>query len=100
MQTPHQNPLSNPEFWVAVIIALLVKIKTSRQLGPWQVITTIVVAVGAAWIASDYVAEQAGLPFAIAAALVTLTAEGAMRLVLIGLYDPKQAIALWKEWKK
>ncbi|WP_313351224.1 hypothetical protein [Paracoccus sp. (in: a-proteobacteria)] len=35
----------SPEFWVAVAIALIVKIKTTAQLGPIKVITIIAVAV-------------------------------------------------------
>lgn len=50
------------DFWIAVAVALLVKIKTSAQLGAWQVITTILVAIGAAWIGSDYAAEVFGVP--------------------------------------
>lgn len=88
------------DFWIAVGVALLVKIKTSSQLGAWQVVTTILVAVGAAWIGTDYAARVFGAPEAVAAAIVTLTAEGVMRWLLIAVNDPKQAIRLWKEWRK
>ena len=88
------------EFWVAVFVAVIVKIKTSRSLGPWQVITTVVVAVGAAYVASDWVSERAGLSEPVAAALVGLTAEGVMRWILQAIEDPKATIALLKEWRK
>jgi len=88
------------DFWIAVAVALLVKIKTSSQLGAWQVITTLLVAVGAALVGAEYAAEVFGVPLAVAAAIVTLTAEGVMRWLLIAVNDPSQAIRLWKEWRK
>ena len=88
------------DFWVAVFVALIVKIKTSSQLGPLKVICTILVAVGAAWIGTDYAASVFGVPEPIAAAIVTLTAEGVMRWLLIAVNDPKQIIDLWKFWRK
>lgn len=94
------SPFRSPDFWIAVLVALLVKIKTSAQLGAWQVITTILVAVGAAWVGTDYASEVFGVPQAVAAAIVTLTAEGAMRWLLLLVNDPKQAIDLWKHWRK
>ena len=92
--------LKSPDFWIAVVVALIVKIKTSAQLGPAQVVTTIVVAVGAAWVGTDYAAQVFGMPEAVAAAIVTLTAEGAMRWLLLAVNDPKGAIDLWKHWRK
>lgn len=89
-----------PDFWIAVAVALVVKIKTSAQLGAWQVVSTIVVAIGAAWIGADYAAEVFRVPLPIATAIVTLTAEGVMRWLLIAVNDPKQALALWREWRK
>ena len=87
------------DFWIAVGVALLVKIRTSNQLGPFQVFLTLAIAVGAAWVCADYAAEKLGMPQAIAAAIVTLTAEGVMRWILIALNDPKQIISLWKFWR-
>ena len=87
------------EFWIAVLIALIVKIKTSAQLGPVKVFTTIAVAVGAAWVGTDWTAEILGMPEPVAAAIVTLTAEGVMRWMLIALDDPRKAIDLWKHWR-
>lgn len=87
------------DFWVAVGVALLVKIKTNQQLGPWQVVTTMMIAVGAAWVGSEYAAEVFSAPEPVAAAIVTLTAEGVMRWVLIALNDPKAMIDIWKHWK-
>lgn len=88
------------DFWIAVAVALLVKIKTSAQLGAWQVITTILVAIGAAWIGSDYAAEVFGVPLPVATAIVTLTAEGVMRWLLIAVNNPREAIKTWREWRK
>ena len=88
------------DFWIAVAVALLVKIKTSSQLGAWQVITTILVAIGAAWVGSGYAAHIFGVPEAVAAAIVTLTAEGVMRWLLIAVNNPREAIKIWREWRK
>jgi len=88
------------DFWIAVAVALVVKIKTSAQLGAWQVITTLLVAVGAAVVGSEYAAEVFDVPLAVAAAIVTLTAEGVMRWLLIAVNDPRQAIDLWRAWRK
>lgn len=70
------SPLRGIDFWIAVFVALVVKIKTSRQLSPLKVITTIVVAIGASVVAADYAARMFGVPVSIATAIVTLTAEG------------------------
>lgn len=94
------SPFRSADFWIAVGVALIVKVKTSASLGPVKVVTTILVAVGAAWIGTDYAAEVFGVPEPIAAAVVTLTAEGLMRWLLIAVNDPKQAIDLWKQWRK
>ncbi|ABL68493.1 hypothetical protein [Paracoccus denitrificans] len=94
------GPFRSADFWIAVGVALIVKIKTSASLGPVKVITSMIVAAGAAWVASDYAAETFGVPLPIAAAVVTLTAEGAMRWLLIAVNDPKQAIDLWRYWRR
>lgn len=94
------NPFRSLDFWIAVGVALIVKVKTSASLGPFKVITTILVAVGAAWVGTDYASEVFGVPEPVAAAMVTLTAEGVMRWVLIAADDPKQALDLWKYWRK
>lgn len=94
------SPFRSLDFWIAVGVALIVKVKSSAQLGPVSVITTAIVAIGAAWIGTDYAAEILRVPQPIAAAVVTLTAEGAMRWLLIAVNDPKQAIDLWKHWRK
>lgn len=94
------GPFRSADFWIAVGVALIVKIKTSASLGPVKVITSMIVAAGAAWVASDYAAEMFGVPLPIAAAVVTLTAEGAMRWLLIAVNDPKQAIDLWRYWRR
>lgn len=98
MQEP--TPLRTPDFWIAVAVALIVKIKTSQQLGPWKVLTTLIVGVGAAYVGTDWAAQVTGAPELVAAAMVALTAEGAMRWILIALNDPKTAIDLWKHWRK
>jgi hypothetical protein len=88
------------EFWIAVSIAILIKVQTSQRLGTWQVLTTIVVAVGAAYVGTEWAQQLTGLPEAVAAALVALTAEGFMRWILLALDDPSMVIKLYKEWRK
>jgi hypothetical protein len=88
------------EFWIAVAVAVLVKIRTSRSLGWWQTLTTIAVAVGAAYVGTDWAQARTGLPEPVAAALVALSAEGVMRWLLIALDDPKKAIDLWRDWRR
>lgn len=89
--------MKSPEFWVAVAVAVLVKIRTSERLTFWQVITTVAVAVGSAYVAAGWVADRFGVSEAIAAALVALTAEGLMRWIIIASGDPIKAI---REWRK
>lgn len=88
------------EFWIAVSIAILVKVKSSDRLTFWQVTTTIFVALGAAYVASDFTAERLAIPEPMAAALVALTAEAVMRWVIIFANEPQKAIRLLKEWRK
>lgn len=88
------------DFWLAVAVAVVVKVKTSKRLSAWQVTTTIFVAVGAAYVGTDYTVERTGVSEPVAAALVALTAEGIMRWVLMALDDPSIAIELWKGWRK
>lgn len=88
------------DFWIAVGVALIVKIRTSKQLSAAKVITTMVVAIGATWVGAEYAAGVFGVPLPIAGAVVTLTAEGAMRWLLIAVNDPRQLIELWRFWRK
>ena len=53
-------------------------------------------AVGAAWVGSDHAAQVFGAPEPVAAAIVTLTAEGAMRWLLLAINDPRWAIDPWR----
>lgn len=94
------SPFKTLEFWIAVLVALIIKIKTTATLGPWAVITTVVSAVGAAWVFSGYAADVLGVPEPVAAAIVTLTAEGVMRWLMMAVNDPRAAIDLWKYWRK
>lgn len=94
------GPLRSPDFWIAVVVALIVKIKTSQQLGPCKVITTLIVGIGAAYVGADWAGQMIGAPEAVAGAVVALTADGVMRWILIALNDPKAVIELWKLWRK
>lgn len=94
-----EPPKSNLDFWIAVSVALLVKIKSSRQFNWWESTTSIAVGIGCAWIGSDWVAQNTMLNGPIAAACLALAGEGVMRWVLLVLKDPKQIIDLWKYYK-
>lgn len=88
------------EFWIAVAVAVIVKVRTSERLTLPQAGATIAVAVGAAYVASEFFAQALGINEAMAAALVALTAEGVMRWIIIAVNDPEKAIRLLKEWRK
>jgi len=89
-----------PEFWVAVAVATVVKLRTSGRLSPLQVLVTVSVAVGAAWAGAPWVSDRFGLPEVIAAALVALTAEDIMRRILIWVSDPGAFVAFVRDWRK
>lgn len=94
-----EPPKSNLDFWVAVFVALLVKIKSSRQFSWWETSSSILVGIGCAWIGHEWVAATTPLSSPIAAAILALAGEGVMRWVLLVLKDPKQIIDLWKYYK-
>ena len=89
----------SPEFWIAVAIAILVKMRTSSKLSFLQTVYTIVVALGAAYIATEWVSFRTGIPEPITAGLIALTAEGLMRKALCVVENPKEAIDLLKMWR-
>lgn len=88
------------QFWIAVFVAILIKVRTTDDKLSWpQAITNGLVAVGTAYIASEWVADLAGIPVAIAAALVALTSEGIMRTLLSIANDPTELIRLMRQWR-
>lgn len=87
------------DFWVAVAVAVLVKMRTSRNLRPWQATVTIAIAVGAAWAGTPFLTRTTIMDEPVAAALLALTAEGGMRWILRLLDDPREAVALWRLWR-
>lgn len=87
------------EFWIAVTVAILIKLTTSRKLRPFQVASTILISVGAAHVGSAYVSIKTGLPDEIAAALLALTAEELARWAIKLANDPREAISLLKQWR-
>lgn len=91
-----QRPI---EFWIAVAVAVIVKIKTSQRLTPLQALMSIAVSVGAAYVATAWVSEVSGMSEPIAASLVALTAEGVMRWVLSLSDNPQTALDWIKAWR-
>ena len=87
------------EFWIAVGVAILIKLKTSKALRPLQVISTILISVGAAHVGAFYLSSKTGLPEEISAALLALTAEELARWIISAANDPRQAIRLLNEWR-
>lgn len=91
--------LKSLDFWVAVVVAVLVKITTSKSLRPWQATVTILIAVGAAWAGAPFMERNTILDEPVAAALLALTAESWMRWILKLMDDPAEAVALWRMWR-
>jgi len=88
------------EFWIAVAVAVVVKLRTSDRLTLSQAAATTIVAVGSAYVAADWVAFRINLSVPVAAALVALLAESLMRKALIFANDPRAMIEIVKEWRK
>ncbi len=89
----------SPEFWCAVIAAIIIKLRTSATLGFYGVISITAVSLTAAYAATDWVVSLTGAPEPICAGLVVLTAEGVMRWVLKMADDPTQAVEIWAKWR-
>lgn len=91
--------MRSPEFWIAVAIAILVKMRTSAKLTLWQAVSTIGIALGAAYVGAQWVEMRTGIPEAISAGLIALTAEGLMRWALKMVDNPKELIDVLKLWR-
>lgn len=78
--------LTSIEFWVAVAFATLVKLKASKNMSKWAVLTTVLTATGAALVFTKPVLHWLNLEgetyTAGVAAIVALTAEHLMRQLL------------------
>ena len=87
------------EFWVAIVVAVVVKLSTSARLGFWGRLASTVVAIGSAYAFSHPIAEWLGLNLILIAALVTLSSEAVMRTVLHMVHDPEQLKELFRIWR-
>lgn len=71
------------KFWIAVALATLLKLMTSRDHSFWKSVFTVTAAVGSAWLFTDPVVHwmrwDPEIYKAPAAALVALTGEGVVR---------------------
>jgi hypothetical protein len=90
------------KFWIAVGGAALFKVMTSPHHSLTRAVMTVLAGVFSAWVFTDSLLDIMGwspetyrLP---AAALVTLTGEGAMRW-LISL-TPERALEIWRDFRK
>lgn len=91
-----QKPI---EFWIAVAIAVIVKFKTSQRLTPLQSLMSILVSLGAAYVATDWVTSLIGTPEVISTSLIALTAESVMRWVLSVVDNPQTAMDWLRAWR-
>lgn len=90
--------LGRVEFWVAMVFAVLVKLRASPTLTRGAAVTTTISAVAGALIFTGPMTAYLGLDattmqFAVAA-LVALTCEHVARLVLN--LTPKDVLDLWR----
>lgn len=86
-----QKPI---EFWIAVLVAVIIKLKTSEAKSFVSALVTILVSIGAAYAFTEPLAAMLGYSETLLAALVTLTSESLMRWVLKLVNNPDQL----KEW--
>ena len=87
------------EFWAAVLLAVIIKLKTSSRLGLWGTITAIASALLSAYAFAEPLSRWLGFSEIIVAALIALTGEGLMRYILIVVNNPeelKEWLRLWK----
>lgn len=84
------------ESWLAVAVAVLVKLSTSGRMTIKQTLVSVLVAVGSAYLFTEPLAERSSVDPILVAAVVALTSEGVMRAVLLALEDP---IKTWRQWK-
>lgn len=90
-------------FWLAVIGATLVKLFTSPFTSFWRALATVFAAVFSAYIFTDPAVAWLDLdPFtytAPMAALLALTGEGLMRLIMASANDPAKLFELFRQWR-
>jgi hypothetical protein len=87
-----------PEFWIAVSLAILVKVRTSRKQGLLENAISVVVALGSAYVFADWVSELTGASEAVAAALVALSAQNLMNWIINASHNPTDLLRAW--WGK
>lgn len=90
-------------FWVAVIGAALVRVVTSENHSFYRSTATVGMAVFVAWQFTDVALHWFNLPAATyrnpMAALLALTGEGGMRLLITVVNDPGKGLDLWNKWR-
>lgn len=85
-----------PEFWIAVMIAILVKVRTSRKQGLMENAIAVIVALGSAYVFADWVADLTGASEAVSAALVALSAQNLMNWIINASHNP---LEIWRGWR-
>lgn len=90
-------------FWLAVIGATLVKLLTSPYHSFLRAVVTVFAAVFSAYVFTGPAIQWLGLTpetyTAPVAALLALTGEGLMRLVMASSNDPGRLFELFRQWR-
>lgn len=90
-------------FWLAVVGATVIKLFTSPYTSFWRALATVFAAVFSAYIFTDPVTLWLKLdPLTYTtpiAALLALTGEGVMRLLMSSANDPGKLLELFRQWR-
>jgi len=93
----------DPAFWIAVIGATIVKLATSPYHSLFRTLMTIFAAVFSAWAFTvptlDWLELDPATYTPPVAALLALTGEGFMRMVLGAVNDPTKLAELIRIWR-
>lgn len=93
----------DPAFWIAVIGATLIKVFTSPYGGIVRLFTMVVAAIFSAYWFTDPVLDWLKLNpetyrYGVAA-LLALTGEGLMRMVIGISNEPSKLVDFWRMWR-
>lgn len=90
-------------FWIAIAGATIVKLLTSPYSSFMRAVLTVVAAVFSAWAFTEPALDWLGLNPATyktpMAALLALTGEGLIRILMAGSNDPIKIMEWWRAWR-
>jgi hypothetical protein len=88
------------QFWVALLLATMVRVVTSPFHNLWRSVVMVVTSVFVAWVFTDPVVDWMHLDPVIykapVGALLALTADGLVRIALNAAADPAQFLRMWR----